>query len=567
MCKNQLIFWLILLLLGNTQAATYYVSTGGDDGNNGTADTSPWKTLGKVYAKAMSGSKFAPGDAILLKAGDVFNREQITLTSGNSGTAGNPIFIGRYGSGNDPIILGETTNLTWSAVNGHAGVYSAPMTSPSAVDAVGIGSVSLSQRTQGADSLDTFLGKFTASQFGFSWDTPTLIYVRTANDASPANDRLFYYVGVQLNSASYIVVTNLNIQRFKMGIQGNTSSGTVVTKCSLADTISTSIYFGAGSSGVTVASNTVNRCGYTAVYFQTGGNNWVHHNTISYVTNTIFGIAVNGTELAGVGLERGTNNIVERNDFLGLGMSVVDFWYEVGSVVRYNYAFHTGGATYPHGTGLKVYYNVFDVDGGNGFGGLQAYSAANSPIFDTNPNITYNNVLNGFVSYGIYCNPLQSTNTIFKNNILVTHLTTTSMAEIGGSITLDNNLWWCDAGSPKQWVWDGTAHSTWAAYKSASGQDSHSVMLDPQFAGGAGATKFALASQSPAINAGSTMFGDADYSGHSTVGATDIGAFEYGASQQEGAPDSGGGIRAKLARVNKLVLRPGGVPHVPYNPE
>ncbi|MFK7694329.1 Ig-like domain-containing protein [Paenibacillus sp. HJGM_3] len=77
----------------------YYVdSSGGDDSNAGTDPGSAWKTLDKVNA-----TTFQPGDTILFKAGGVWTG---TLSPKGSGSAGSPIKIDMYGTGNKPLIAG-----------------------------------------------------------------------------------------------------------------------------------------------------------------------------------------------------------------------------------------------------------------------------------------------------------------------------------------------------------------------------------------------------------------------------------------------------------------------------
>jgi len=88
------------------QATTYYVdATAGSDSNAGTTTSSSWQTIAKVTAKdTSSAAPFKPGDVILFKQGEVW-RESLRITS--SGTAGNPIVIGSYGTGSaKPIISG-----------------------------------------------------------------------------------------------------------------------------------------------------------------------------------------------------------------------------------------------------------------------------------------------------------------------------------------------------------------------------------------------------------------------------------------------------------------------------
>ncbi len=81
------------------QGTTYYLdASGGSDDNAGLSATSAWKTLAKINS-----SKFAPGDIILLRRGSVW-REQLNFPS--SGSAGSPIVIDAYGTGELPVISG-----------------------------------------------------------------------------------------------------------------------------------------------------------------------------------------------------------------------------------------------------------------------------------------------------------------------------------------------------------------------------------------------------------------------------------------------------------------------------
>ena len=100
---NRLLFSLVYLtVMVSIQAATYYVdSVNGADTNSGLTQTAAWRTLGKV-----SSIIFQPGDAILFKAGDIWTG---TLSLHGSGTIGNPITVGRYGSGAKPLLQGAGT--------------------------------------------------------------------------------------------------------------------------------------------------------------------------------------------------------------------------------------------------------------------------------------------------------------------------------------------------------------------------------------------------------------------------------------------------------------------------
>lgn len=104
------IFFLFLL---TANATDYYIAANGNDANNGTSQSNPWKTLGKLNAYF---SKLQPGDKILFRRGDSFYGY---ISVNKSGTAGSPITLGAYGSGNKPIISGFTNVSSWTNLGGN----------------------------------------------------------------------------------------------------------------------------------------------------------------------------------------------------------------------------------------------------------------------------------------------------------------------------------------------------------------------------------------------------------------------------------------------------------------
>jgi len=103
--KALLLHALLVLSLGASRAATYYISNSGNDSNTGLTTTQAWKTLNKVNSLT-----FKPGDQILFQRGSTFYG---SLTVKNSGTAANPITYGAYGTGEKPVITGFTTVTSW----------------------------------------------------------------------------------------------------------------------------------------------------------------------------------------------------------------------------------------------------------------------------------------------------------------------------------------------------------------------------------------------------------------------------------------------------------------------
>jgi hypothetical protein len=111
----------VLFMIGTTASATtYYVSSStGNDGNNGTASSTAWQTIGHVNAQT-----FLPGDSILFKRGDVWNE---SLTPPSSGSSGSPITFDAYGTGAAPNLTGyyAVPTTAWVLVTGNA--WKAPM--------------------------------------------------------------------------------------------------------------------------------------------------------------------------------------------------------------------------------------------------------------------------------------------------------------------------------------------------------------------------------------------------------------------------------------------------------
>jgi hypothetical protein len=94
------------------EAATYYVSNDGDDGDSGLTTGLPWQTIAKVNSYSESPG-FLPGDSILFKRGDIW-REMLLASS--SGISGSVITYGAYGTGAKPIISAADVSTTWASL-------------------------------------------------------------------------------------------------------------------------------------------------------------------------------------------------------------------------------------------------------------------------------------------------------------------------------------------------------------------------------------------------------------------------------------------------------------------
>jgi len=142
--KNTLIL-LFLVFNAIASATDYYISSSGNDLNNGLSSSTPWKTITKVNAAF---SILKPGDRILFNRGDTFYG---TITITKSGIAGNPITIGAYGTGANPVITGFTTISGWT--NEGNGIYSKVMTSEAQTNMVTV------------DGVNTGMGRYPKSTY------------------------------------------------------------------------------------------------------------------------------------------------------------------------------------------------------------------------------------------------------------------------------------------------------------------------------------------------------------------------------------------------------------------
>jgi parallel beta-helix repeat protein len=87
---------LLLLFLPATSPKVYYVKPTGSDAADGLTIGTAWQTVGKV-----NGATFNPGDSVLFEGGQTFTGT--TLTPPSAGTSGNLITFGSYGGGRATI--------------------------------------------------------------------------------------------------------------------------------------------------------------------------------------------------------------------------------------------------------------------------------------------------------------------------------------------------------------------------------------------------------------------------------------------------------------------------------
>ncbi|SFR26949.1 MULTISPECIES: right-handed parallel beta-helix repeat-containing protein [unclassified Paenibacillus] len=125
-------------------------------------------------------------------------------------------------------------------------------------------------------------------------------------------------------------------------------------------------------------------------------------------------------------------------------------------------------------------------------------------------------------------------NNVIKNNIFVASSTdmliSNGYTKNSGNV-VDYNLYFAPSGSSEaNWIWKNKEYTGFSAYKSGTGNDTHSLFADPKFVNAAN-SDFHLQSSSPAIDAGNTdraIIGTLDIDGKPRVqgAAVNIGAYE-----------------------------------------
>ncbi|MEK3683292.1 S-layer homology domain-containing protein [Paenibacillus sp. FSL R10-2736] len=445
----------------------YYVdSTAGSDSNPGTADSSPWQTLGKV-----NGTVFQPGDRILLKSGSIWNNQ--TLAPQGSGSAGKPIIIDRYGSGDKPKIKANgqhadaitLSNQQFWEIRNLDVSNTAPVT----------GSF--------AQSLGDFRGIHVTGA-----DAGKLEYIRISGvDVHDVSGEIAWISG------TVPPVPDPGI-RFKTGWDGSKKTGGIVFDTKVADpkhpqqatvfndviiensTVKNTSFGGiifkqyAGDGGGDSSSGVVST-GWGARDSESDPKFTPHTNIIirgNYITQKDTDFGCNAMYLTGV---RGA--VVENNVVEGAGTSGIETYYADDIVIQYNEVFKTsqkaGGAD-SNGidpdkgtTKMLIQYNYVH-DNGDGilicqfsFGDtIIRYNVLESntryPIYlhsdkkavaEVYNNTIYNDA-SGYMIYG-YGTSLNATYNI-RNNILYTTRAVQELT-VSPTITYDNNSYYSTVGT------------------------------------------------------------------------------------------------------------------------
>jgi hypothetical protein len=517
-----LIFFVLLAL--PLSATTYYVDncvTVGSDSNNGTSTSTPWLTVAHVNAQS-----FNPGDSVLFQKTCTW-REQLTIPS--SGTSGNQITFGSYGSGALPVFNGANLLASgWTLDTGNIWEV-AITTQPNQLFFNG---------TRG--TLETSIGSITAPNewywasnvlYVYSTSNPATAFTGPGIEASQRNyaiygssttyvtisglelDKSNGYGGLWCGSCNNLLVTGVNaFWNYEVGISIYEGSGVVVTQ-------STAAYNGSSGLGANTS---------PGILFDRD----VSHDNCSLPN----GAALNG----GIYMYGSSPNATVQYSYFynnGVGMGDSIGWYGLGIwadtvgtgfTAKYNLVANNNeeGIRVEASTEFSVLYNVVYGTGGTtgaGWAGidLAGNQSAHAPMSNS---FVIGNTVYGGTSQGLIVQGSAvaggCTNNTVENNIFVHNdqgaSTYVNFWASGGCENITNgsgnvyNYNSFDTAVSDFIEWGvGTYYATYATWEAATGGCgttgcSHSIQTAPTFAN-ASVGNFTLVSGSSAIDAGTNL--------------------------------------------------------------
>jgi parallel beta-helix repeat protein len=522
-----------------TLATIYYVNaTNGKDSNNGTSEATAWKTIAKVNA-----SSFNPGDQILFKRGEIW-REQLIVPS--SGSKGNPITFGAYGTGALPIISGaDIIAGKWTLQGGASNIYYVSLTTqPNVV------------------IFDSTLGSHVASASAITspnqwfWGS-NILYVYSKSDPATAYTRPGIQAGARnlaiMVGKSYITLKNLQTESSNQQdyggnifLNGSAHPGNLIVdgvdsrwSADSGIAINTTGFTSAGS--VTVKSSTLHdnaHSGFAVV--EDAGSTASTPSVIQYCTvynNQIDGIAIGGNYWT---VEH--NTVRDNGTLANKGIGIHPYSPSSGSgfgrynTIRYNLVYNqTGSEQDGAGIGIdqwcnynKIYYNIVY----NNYGpGIYLYDSSHSRVYN---NTVYKSCTGRTSSGSIRLTATSdsySTDTIIKNNNVVStekgdYAFLTDAHYVTNGVTLTNNNFYRTSGN---WYWwSATRGKNLATFNALTGVSAN-ISSDPLFVSPS-TGDFHLKPGSLAIDGGADVGLTQDYDGNHVPNgsAPDIGAYENG---------------------------------------
>ena len=500
-------------------ASTYYVSSSsGNDSNSGLSSATAWTSVAKVNS-----SRFLPGDQILFKRGERWNNALVPSTSG---TLGNPIVFGSFGSGALPII-GET-NARAIDINDKSYITMQELELHALDRCISIGSWSNSQK-QGITIVNNVMvssahGIYVTATSG-GYDMVTI----SDNVITPGHTALWqmginFVVGV----SNFVVSNNTIKPAGEDAIMIHKSSNGVISGNTLAGNVENSIDV-KNSHDIVISHNNCSDDGEANIVIHdadTAPNNLTYNITVEYnhcLTGGQGDRAKQGYRIYAGIFAQYVDRCIIRNNWIEKAYGSGIFMTDLESASNNN----------------EITGNVI-VDCGTGTGSMPQ---AGIELGDCVGTKVYNNTIfnqQGTGGYGIYA--AGGTHTLgikIINNIVHTtggDLIRVLAAAQSGFVSDYNCFYPNNTG---KFFW-GTKYLTgFADWQLKTASDTHSISSDPKFADIA-QHKFYLGANSPCKGTGSNVGLNTDFNGNdiSSLAVFNMGAFQFGVILHLQAPQN-----------------------------
>ncbi len=472
-------------------AATYYVAKDGNDGNNG-SEANPWLTIQHAV------DQLNAGDTVYVKSG-VYN-ELVTINK--SGSEADGYIVLRNAPGETPIIDG-------SGLAGSGGW---------------------------APALIKILSKNYIKVIGF--ELRNLI----------TSDSGVFPAGIWIRGTSHhLEIINNIVHHIEMNKANAGAHGIAIYGTSAPDSIH----------NILLEGNEVYACklGWSESLVLNGNvSNFIVRNNKVYDNDNIgydfigfegecpdekYDQARNGQVYGNVAYNIDSRN----NPSYGSEASADGFYVDGGrdivfdrnTVYQCNIGFELASEHKGKSTSGIIMRNNFIYDNhviGIAIGGYDSNRGTTDNCYIVNNSLYNNNTDNlgwgSEILMQYYCH-----NNTFKNNIIYAAAGKPLLlneTQTGSNNVFDNNLYYGASGN--YWNWRGSTYSSFSAYQSGSGQESHSLFADPLYEG-ADNGNLRIKDGSPAIDEGDNLspdiIGAQDIDGKDRIinDNVDIGAFEY----------------------------------------
>ncbi len=526
--RNFLTFlFLFFTFLGS--ATNYYVSNSGNDSKDGKTPETAWQTINKVNK-----STFAPGDQILFKRGDVWDKD---LVIPSSGTAGKPIVVSAYGEGDNPMFYGLKYVRNWEPKGGNLyATYSEGLHYRNPILVGGEQKVKEKYLTDLDENHEWWQT---------DWDS---IYVYLDNPADTSNIRqMVQGYGVLVYGKSYVEVENFKFVGVGSAMTARNSSNVIFRNCTADSSFYPTITVFDNSANVLFDGLTITNSFSNGAFFSNGADN-IEVKNCTILNSGIATDRYGDHQSIGMWNTKGDISIhdcyIEQYHgkwCMEFTAEIKDQWKSYNGEVRfYNNVIKYNGGDYTSDARFMsvwcgdyyIYNNLFIGDKNKPICGVYTGEVENIRTHTYIYNNTFVGLEIGVISYqNNYYDPTTSGEgaVVVKNNIFSeisdSYIRVTGGNDIYGGMKafteVNNNLYHGDNNVINRWSTECTIED-WLI---DSGQDANSFYENPLFKNAAGGD-YTLQSGSPAINAGTDVGLSHDINGNPIVGAPDIGAYE-----------------------------------------